>query len=152
MGVHNHQPQAALGIDGCATGLGAAELHVPVSIDYNKYVIVEALPYTIEYYSKEVQDAVLRLPDRLAARYLFLTKRMERFGASLGPPHTAPLGDGLFELRLKAAEGIARVMYCAVSGKRVIMLHVLIKKSQKTPKNDLAIARARMKEIHHANS
>lgn len=43
-------------------------------------------------------------------------------------------------------------MYCAVSGKRVIMLHVLIKKSQKTPKNDLAIARARMKEIHHANS
>ena len=60
------------------------------------------------------------------------------------------MGDGLFELRLKGAEGIARVFYCTVVGKRIYMLHAFVKKSQKTPKLDLAIATTRMKEVKHA--
>jgi len=62
-------------------------------------------------------------------------------------PHTRAMGDGLFELRLKAAEGIARVFYCTLVGRRVVMLHQFIKKSEKTPLNELKIARNRMKEV-----
>lgn len=65
-------------------------------------------------------------------------------------PHTRAMGDGLFELRLKAAEGIARVFYCTLVGRRVVMLHQFIKKSEKTPLNELKIARNRMKEVKDA--
>jgi len=62
-------------------------------------------------------------------------------------PHTKPMGRGLFELRLKASEGISRVFYCTVSGRRVVMLHQFIKKTQKTPAREIEIARRRMKEL-----
>jgi phage-related protein len=60
------------------------------------------------------------------------------------------MGEGLFELRLKAGEGIARVYYCTLVGRRVVMLHQFIKKSEKTPLNELNIARNRMKEVKDA--
>ncbi len=53
----------------------------------------------------------------------------------------------LWELRAKAAEGIARGLYVAVEGRRVVLLHVFEKKSEKTPLRALSLARARMKEI-----
>jgi len=64
--------------------------------------------YTIGYYSASVQDDILSLPDTLAARYVVLTRRMVVLGPHLGEPHTKAFGGGLFELRLKGAEGIAR--------------------------------------------
>jgi len=65
---------------------------------------------------------------------------MEAFGPDLGMPHTRAMGGGLFELRLKAAEGIARIFYCTVVGQRIVFLHQFIKKTDKTPKTDLDIA------------
>jgi len=107
--------------------------------------------YTITYYSEEVQDEILALPDTLAARYVVLTRRMVALGPNLGEPHTKAFGEGLFELRLKGAEGIARVFYCTVVGRRIVMLHSFIKKSAKTPRRDLEIARGRTIEVKHAN-
>jgi len=69
------------------------------------------------------------------------------YGPNLGMPHTRPMGDGLFELRLKAAEGIARVFFCTVVGRQIVVLHQFVKKSEKTPKRELNIARNRMREI-----
>jgi phage-related protein len=67
------------------------------------------MDYTIVYYSESVQEQILDLPDTLAARYVVLTRRMVAIGPNLGEPHTKAFGDGLFELRLKGAEGIARL-------------------------------------------
>lgn len=69
------------------------------------------MDYTIAYYSETVQNQIAELPDMLAARYVVLTRRMVALGPNLGEPHTKAFGDGLFELRLKAAEGIARVSF-----------------------------------------
>ena len=110
------------------------------------------MDYEIEYYSEEVEEQILALPDALAARYVVLTRRMAALGANLGPPHTDSFGDGLFELRLKAAEGIARVFFCTLVGRRIMMLHSFIKKSQKTPPREIEVARKRMKEVKHADS
>lgn len=107
--------------------------------------------YTIIYYSEAVEDEVLRLPAGLLARYFNLTDRMVLGGANLGEPHTEAFGGGLFELRLKGAEGIARVFYCTIVGKRIVMLHSFVKKTQKTPPRERRIAETRMKEIKHAN-
>lgn len=90
--------------------------------------------------------------DTLAARYIVLTRRMVVLGPNLGAPHTKAFGDGLFELRFKDAEGIARVFFCTLVGKRIIMLHSFIKKSDKTPFREREIAEARMKEVKHAHA
>ena len=60
--------------------------------------------------------------------------------------------NGLFELRLKGAEGIARVFFCTLVGKRIVMLHSFIKKSERTPSREREVAETRMKEIKHANT
>jgi phage-related protein len=106
--------------------------------------------YTISYYSEVVQTEILGLPDTLAARYIVLTRRMVVLGPNLGAPHTKAFGDGLFELRLKGAEGIARVFFCTLVGKRIVILHSFIKKSDKTPSREREIAEARLKEVKDA--
>ena len=110
------------------------------------------MEYTIIYYSEAVQVEIVELPDTLAARYVVLTRRMVALGPNLGEPHTKAFGDGLMELRLKGAEGIARVFFCTLIGKRIVMLHSFVKKSQRTPLRELALAQIRMKEIKHANT
>ena len=67
------------------------------------------MDYVISYYSEAVELEILDLPDTLAARYLMLSRRMVVIGPNLGEPHTKAMGGGLFELRLKGAEGIARI-------------------------------------------
>lgn len=94
----------------------------------------------------------MELPDTLAARYIVLTRRMIALGPNIGEPHTKAFGDGLFELRLKGAEGIARVFFCALVGKRIVMLHSFIKKSERTPTREREVAETRMKEIKRANT
>ena len=74
--------------------------------------------YTVTYYDDAVQAAIMAMPVTLQARYICLTKRMAIYGANLGKPHTEAFGGGLFELRLKGAEGIARVFYCTMLGQK----------------------------------
>jgi phage-related protein len=100
------------------------------------------MKWGIEYYNSELENEILSLPEGLLARYLRLTDLMLEFGSNLGIPHTRFLGDGLIELRIKSKEGIARVFYCSLIGKKIIMLHLFIKKSNKTPRKEMQIASA----------
>jgi len=81
------------------------------------------------------------------ARFIRYAERMEIHGPDLGMPHTRAMGDGLFELRLKGPEGIARVFYCTLSRRRIMMLRHFVKKTQKTPAKEIDIARKRMGEV-----
>ena len=108
------------------------------------------MDYAIHFYSQAVQEQVMMLPATLAARFLALADRMVVLGPNLGEPHTKAMGEGLFEMRLKGAEGIARVMYCTRIGRRIVVLHSFVKKTDKTPRQDLALARQRLKEIQNA--
>jgi len=110
------------------------------------------MDYVIDYYSEDVQKRVMALPATLLARYFKLADRMVSVGPNLGEPHTKTFGGGLFELRLKGAEGIARVFYCALIGRRIVMLHSFVKKTDKTPDSELRIAQRRMKEMKNADT
>ena len=94
-----------------------------------------------------MQNEILDFPKGFLARYIRYTDRMEIYGPDLGMPHTRAMGDGLFELRLKSAEGIARVFYCTFIERKIVILHQFIKKTDKTPKRELNIARKRIKEV-----
>lgn len=118
----------------------------------NIFVIIYIVNYSIHYYSERVQKEILCLPVSLQARYIGLTNRMGVRGANLGEPHTKAMGNGLFELRLIGIEGIARVFYCTLSGKRIVMLHGFVKKTQKMPISELDIAIRRMKEVKNADA
>jgi phage-related protein len=108
--------------------------------------------WRVTFYSSGFEKEVLALPAGFVARFLRYAERMEVYGPDLGMPHTRAMGKGLFELRLKAAEGIARVFYCTVVGRRIVMLHQFIKKSEKTPRKELEIAERRMKEVKDAQN
>ena len=88
----------------------------------------------------------------MAAKYFRLTDLMLEFGSNLGMPHSRAMSDGLFELRVKGQEGIARVFYCTLINKRIVMLHGFIKKSQKTPAKELKISLYRMSEVKNNES
>lgn len=68
-------------------------------------------------------------------------------GANLGRPHSAPLKNDLFEFKVKGKKGIARSLFITLKGKRIIILHTIIKKKSQIPKKDLELALKRAKEI-----
>ena len=103
--------------------------------------------WEIEYYSERLQKEILDMPPGILARYFALTDRMEIYGPNLGMPHTRAMGDGLFEIRAKSGEGISRVFYCVLIGRKIKMLHCFIKKSENTPARELETARRRLKEV-----
>ncbi len=109
------------------------------------------MKWQIEFYSENVKYETHSFPKKILAKVFHILDMMEDFGPNLGKPHTDSLGDGLFEIRAKGEEGIGRSMFCYAKGKRVVILHSFIKKTQKTPKLDLDIALARKKEIENAN-
>lgn len=106
----------------------------------------QCVGWSIEFYAG-VEDQIVAMPPKIQARILRLLELMEKHGANLGAPHTEPMGDGLFEIRAKAAEGIGRGLFCYLKGKRIVVLHAFVKKSNKTPKQELELAKSRKKEM-----
>ena len=78
--------------------------------------------WSIEYFSPKIEEGILNLPEGLLSRYLRLTELIVEFGPNLGMPHTRAIENGLFELRVKGKEGIARVFFCTKIEKRIIVL------------------------------
>jgi phage-related protein len=105
------------------------------------------MPWIIDYYSEEVRLKIEAMPVGIRASYARLTNLLEEFGLDLRMPHSRAMGGGLFELRPKGREGIARVFYCMKVGRKIVMLHSFIKKTNETPKRELDLAHRRQKEI-----
>src|SRR5476651_2052525 len=105
------------------------------------------MDYILSYFNETVQAKFDIWPVGLLARFRALSIRMEEYGPNLGMPHTRALGDGLFEIRAKAEEGIGRAFFCTLVGRRIVILHSFIKKTDKTPKLELDIALTRQKEV-----
>jgi phage-related protein len=104
-------------------------------------------PWAIEYYNRRVQAWADALPSGIQADLLHLLRRMRQYGPVLGMPYIRPMGGGLCEVRAKGAEGIARAFFCAVVGRRIVILHGFIKKTGQTPRHELELARKRLKEV-----
>lgn len=70
---------------------------------------------------------------------------LQEFGNNLGMPHSKYLHNGLLELRIRGKREI-RLLYCFHNG-TAILLHAFIKKTQKTPEKELAVAKAAMQNL-----
>ena len=112
-----------------------------------KMLISNDAKWTISFYDEELHHAICALLQGVHAGYRRLEDLLREHGADLRMPQSRAMGDGLFELRPRSREGIGRVFYCTMVGKRIVMLHSFVKKTQETPDNELRIARKRMKEV-----
>ena len=105
--------------------------------------------FTIEYFHARVKVEIESWPDDLLADFARMVELLMDFGPNIGMPHSRPLGGGLFELRPRGRGGIGRAFYCFAVGRRIVILHAFIKKTQETPEQALRMARRRMKEVRN---
>ena len=105
------------------------------------------MSWTITFLNPKVEEETLAFPPGILANLLHILEMIEEFGPAIGKPYTAPLGNGLFEIRAKGKEGIGRFLFCMLKGKEIVILHSFIKKTRKTPRRELDKARKRMKEL-----
>ncbi len=104
--------------------------------------------WTILYFNERTKAEILAWPVGILADYRRLLELMGQYGADLRLPHSRAMGDGLFEIRYKGSEGIGRVFYGMMIGKKIIILHSFIKKTQETPDKEIKKARKRLKEVN----
>ncbi len=86
------------------------------------------MKWIINYYNQSVCEDAKALPILLSAKFEAIMDKMTEHGPDLGMPFTKYFGKGLFEIRAKAQEGIARGFYCTITGRKIIILHVFVKK------------------------
>jgi phage-related protein len=107
------------------------------------------MAFEIEYFHERVLAEIEAWLVDILADYARLVELLGEHGPSLRLPHSRALGDGLFELRPRGRSGSGRAFYCFLVGKRVVILHAFLKKTQQTPGRDLQLARKRLKEVQH---
>ncbi len=62
-------------------------------------------------------------------------------------PYVKHLQGPVWEMRMRGRDGISRALYVAASGRRVVIVRVFVKKTQKTPHRELELALRRAKEV-----
>lgn len=104
--------------------------------------------WTVETLNKTVDAEIETLPTDMRARLVRLGAIIEAVGFQGLPADTVKhLEDKLWELRIRGKDGISRAIYVTASRQRVVIVRVFIKKTQKTPKHELELARQRVKEV-----
>ena len=105
------------------------------------------MSWSVTFFNKKVYDETYSFPKGILADFIHILDMIEQYGPTIGMPYTKPMGKGLFEIRSKGKEGMGRSLFCTVKGQEIIVLHSFVKKTQKTPKREIDLARKRMKEI-----
>lgn len=106
--------------------------------------------WKIIYFNEKVKKKTDAFPSGIRASYRRILGMMIEYGPNLRMPYAKSMGGGLWEIRAKGKEGIARAFYATVVDNQIIILHSFIKKSQKTPKHELDLAKRRLKEVKNA--
>ena len=87
-----------------------------------------------------VRDFLDTLDDKMLAKLLGTISLLETNGTQLREPYSKSLGDGIFELRAKQSSNITRILYFFVVGHQIILTNGFVKKTQKTPPEEIALA------------
>lgn len=101
----------------------------------------------ITFFNTRVEKQLESWPVGIYADFLRLSALMQVHGIDLRLPHSRAMGQGLFELRCRGKEGIGRVFYCTMIGRKIVILHSFIKKTQETPEKELRLARQRQRIV-----
>jgi phage-related protein len=104
--------------------------------------------WRVEIPNETVAREVESLPEDIQAKFLYVSGLIEQFGLpAMREPYVKHLEGKLWEMRMKGRDGIARALYVAAVGKRVVVLRAFVKKTQKTPRDEIKLALERAKEF-----
>lgn len=105
--------------------------------------------WTVETLNETVDAEVEALPEDMRARLariatLIGDKGLER----VGEPHVKHVEGRLWEVRLKGRGGISRALYVTAAGRRVVIVRVFVKNTEKTPRREIDLALSRATSVH----
>lgn len=104
--------------------------------------------WVVIYGDKRAQREMDRLADDVRADFWCVVDMIERCGLEqVHEPHVKHLQGKLWEMRMRGKDGIARAAYVTSQGKRVVVLHAFVKKTQQTPPAAIDLAMQRAKEL-----
>ncbi len=106
----------------------------------------EIEPYRLESGKSPVEDFIRGLDKKMQAKALAAIDLLEEYGNRLREPYSKSMGDGLFELRIKFSSDITRIFYFFVVDNKIILTNGFVKKTAKTPKGEIELARKYKKD------
>ena len=106
------------------------------------------MKWSVETLNDVVDAELEELPADMRARFHYISQLIEEFGLErVREPHVKHLRGPIWEMRMKGNDGISRALYVTAVGKRVVVVRVFVKKTQKTPGREIDLALKRAKEI-----
>jgi phage-related protein len=104
--------------------------------------------WVVEFLNRTVAAEVEALPNDMRANFLRVVQMIEAWGIErMREPHVKHLEGRLWEMRMSGRDGISRAIYVVAAGRRVVVVRAFIKKTQKTPRSELELARRRAEEV-----
>jgi phage-related protein len=107
------------------------------------------MAWIVELLDARVRDELEVLPADMKARFRRIVELIQAHGLErVREPHVKHLEGALWEMRMKGKDGISRAIYVTAKGRRVVVVRVFVKKTQKTPRRELDLASERAKEVN----
>jgi phage-related protein len=99
------------------------------------------MKWAVETLNAIVDDEIAALPADMRARLSRIAELIAITGLeNVHEPHIRHIDGRLWEIRMKGKDGISRALYFTAKLKRVVIVRVFIKKTEKTPRNEIEIA------------
>ncbi len=106
------------------------------------------MDWIVETLNATVDAEVAELPADMRAQLVRISLLIKEFGLErVREPHVKHLDGPIWEMRMQGRDGISRALYVTAHGKRVVIVRVFVKKTQKTPSREIDLALSRCKEI-----
>lgn len=106
------------------------------------------MSWIVETLNETVDEELAALPVDMRARFTRIAFLIESMGLErVTEPHVKHLEGPLWEMRMTGKDGISRALYVTAKGKRIVVVRVFVKKTQKTPRREIELALKRAKEV-----
>ncbi|MCR5833438.1 MAG: type II toxin-antitoxin system RelE/ParE family toxin [Selenomonadaceae bacterium] len=107
--------------------------------------------FQVDFYETEdgkqpIEDFLNELDVKTRAKMISLMEILQEKGTSLREPYTKHLDDGIFELRCSSSVNVSRALFFFYIGNKIIITNGFIKKTQKTPRKEIQLAKNRRTE------
>ena len=106
------------------------------------------MAWSVEFLNAEVVRELEAFPVDIRAKFERIIGLIQTFGLErVHEPYIKHVEGRLWEMRLKGKDGIARALYVTAVGRRVVIVRVFVKKTEKTPRREIDLALSRAKSI-----
>ena len=113
------------------------------------FLVYWDMGWTVGTSNETVDAEVEALPEDMRARLARIAELIEEKGLErMGEPHVRHVEGRLWEMRLQGRSGISRALYVTAAVRRVVIVRVFMKRTEKTPRREIDLALSRARSIY----